>query len=48
MVQALIEGASVNVNEADVDGITPMHLAATEGHHATVAALLDYGGKVIL
>ena len=41
-----MEGASVYVNEADVDGITPLHLAASEGHDAAVAALIDYGGKV--
>jgi ankyrin repeat protein len=44
VIKNLIRGASVNVNDADVDGITPIHLATSEGHHEVIAALLDEGG----
>lgn len=45
VLKTLIRGASVNVDDADVDGITPIHLAASEGHHEVIAALIDQGGR---
>lgn len=45
IIKTLVRGASVNVDDADVDGITPIHLAASEGHHEVIAALIDEGGR---
>lgn len=46
VVRALILGASLDVNDSDVNGITPLHLAAAAGHHEVAATLIDEGGRV--
>ena len=40
--------AGVSVNVADVDGRTPLHLAALHGNLATVSMLLDCGADFTL
>ena len=37
---------NVDVNKRDVDGATPLHQAAHNGHHVVVAALLRAGSEV--
>lgn len=46
-IQSLIP-AGVSVNVADVDGRTPLHLAALHGNLATVSMLLDCGADFTL
>jgi ankyrin repeat protein len=40
----LIRGAFVDVNDENEAGVTPLHLAASEGHHGVTAVLIDEGG----
>ena len=43
---ALREVAKAEVSKLDEDGVTPLHLAATEGHKACVTVLLQAGAEI--
>lgn len=43
---ALISAASIDINQPDDNGFTPLIMAAQEGHHRIVRALIDKGARL--